>query len=109
MKRDWLKLLSGVALAAALASGTAYAEEEFGLDEWDTDASGDLSYEEWDAGFDDEGLYGDWDLDDDGIVDEDEFGEGLFDLYDEDDDDVLNADETDAFADDAGDAGLWDI
>ena len=109
MKRDWLKLLGGVALAASLAGGTTVYAEENGFGEWDADGSGDVSFDEWDTGFDDEGLYSDWDADGDGALSEDEWGEGVYGLYDEDDDGAWTEEEYNNWEDDAGDGGWWDV
>lgn len=109
MKRDWLKLVGGVALAAALAGGTtAHAvENDFGA--WDADGDGLIGFSEWDTGFDDEGLYSDWDADGDGALTEDEYGDGVFGLYDENDDGVWSEEEYNTWQDDAGDGGFWDV
>ena len=108
MKHDWLKLISGAALAATLAGGTTVYAEETDFGAWDTDISGDLSYEEWDAGYEDEGLYSQWDENEDEELSEDEYGRGIFNGYDEDDDDAVNEEEYQLYEDDA-DEGFWDV
>lgn len=109
MKRDWLKLIGGVALAATMAGGTvAYAADNDFAD-WDANSSDGIELNEWDDGFDDEGLYADWDNDGDGALTEDEYGEGVFGLYDDNDDGVWDENEYNAWNDDAGDKGFWDI
>ena len=108
MKRDWLKLLGGVALAATLAGGTTVYAEENGFGEWDADGSGDISSEEFDTGFDDEGLYSDWDSDGDGALSEDEYGEGVYSSYDEDEDGAWSEEEYGAYSEDE-ESGFWDM
>lgn len=109
MKRDWLKLIGSAALAATMAAGTVAYAEDNGWADWDADQSGDISQDEWDTGFEDEGLYSDWDADGDGALNEDEFGTGIFNTYDRDGDGVWNEEEYNAFGDDAGDGGFWDV
>jgi hypothetical protein len=109
MKRDWLKLLGGVALAASLAGGTTVYANENGWNEWDSDSSGDISYDEWDTGFDDEGLYSDWDTDGDGALTEEEYGQGIFEGYDNNGDGVWDQEEYQMYQDDAGENGFWDV
>lgn len=108
MRRDWLKLIGGVALATALAGGTTVYAEENDFAGWDTDTSGDISSEEWDTGFDDEGVYSEWDSDGDGSLTEDEYGEGIYGGYDEDGDGALNEEEFGAYQEDE-EEGLWSI
>lgn len=105
--KDLLRTIGAGAFAfALLASAPALAEI---YEEWDDDGVAGLTSDEFIGGFDVAGVYDEWDADDDGVLSDDEFGEGFYDYYDLDDDQLLSADETDAFEDDAGDAGLLDL
>lgn len=111
----------------ALGSGTACATSFSSLD---TDANGKISKDEYYGYAGDLGVYGDWDLnddnlldedewaeidydynfvawdtDDDGYLDDDELYEGTYDYYDLNDDYFWDEDEWD----DAGDAGWLDV
>lgn len=108
MKALFTNLMSTLAFVAALAlGGAAHAEGNMGS--VDRDKSGDITQEEWDAGFDDETLYSDWDANSDGVIDDDEYGDGLYDIYDTNDDGVWDDEEYGLWYDDAGDAGIWDV
>ncbi len=109
-----------------LGSGVAMAD---GLD-FDADANGTVDRGEYYIGAGATGQYNTWDMNDDGLLDENEYGridaDWRFDDLDADDNDFLDAGEWydatfDAFDDnedghwdgdewdDAGDAGFWDV
>lgn len=110
MKREWMKYLGSTALAFALIGGaTAYAAGDNGYNAWNTDDAEGLTYEEWDAGFNDEEQFDAWDADGDGLLDEDEFNEGVFSSYDDNENDTLDEPEYGDYNDDLGDEGFWDV
>ena len=98
--------LAGAVLALALAASPAYAQE---LGEWDADASGALNEEEFNAGFGESGVYDAWDADRDGALTEDEFNAGVFGGYDRNDDGMIDEPEFGDYGDDVGDGGLFDV
>ncbi len=102
-------MLGGIALATAMtASAPAFAEVgDFGV--WDKDNSGVVTMGEWDTGFDNDALFTSWDSDKDGMLSNNEYGQGLYDAYDADDSGDWNETEYNAFYDDAGDGGWLDI
>lgn len=107
MKRNWISAIGGTLVALSLAgAGGAFAQE---YNDWDTNADGGIDYEEWDTGFDDEGVFDSWDANDDGMLDDQEYGEGIYNTYDNDGDGALNEEEYGTFQDDAGDEGFWDV
>lgn len=107
------------------------------MEDWDTDASGDVSREEWNTGMRNQGMFDEWDSDSDGLLTEDEFNEGLaaggdydyqgwdsdndgllsqdetseglYDTYDENGDQRIDEPEFGDFGDDVGDEGLFDV
>ena len=107
------------------------------MEDWDTDASGDVSREEWNTGMRNQGMFDEWDSDSDGLLTEDEFNEGLaasgdydyqgwdsdndgllsqdetseglYDTYDENGDQRIDEPEFGDFGDDIGDEGLFDV
>lgn len=109
MQRNWLKFVGGVSLTLFALGGTVAHAGDASMSEWDADGSGDLSYEEWDAGFNDEGLVSDWDANSDNTISEDEYGEGFYNAYDDNSDGILDNEEFEAFQDDAGSNGIWDV
>lgn len=116
-------------VAALFFAGTlALAQSDF--EAMDTDDDGSISKDEFYGYVGDAGIYGDWDLDDNGLIDENEFGEfgldeeydvwdtdrsgwldsgelydGIYGYYDEDESGHWDGNEWD----DAGDAGFWDV
>lgn len=104
MKANWQMVLGGVALATAIAaSAPAYAD---GIGMWDIDKSGTLDYNEWNTGW---GKNNAWDENDDGVLSDREYSQGIFNTYDEDGDKYWNDDEMKKFGDDAGDRGWLDV
>ncbi|WP_407294041.1 hypothetical protein [Stutzerimonas zhaodongensis] len=99
----------GIALATAMAaSAPAFAQDgDFGV--WDKDNSGVITMGEWDTGFDDENLLTNWDSNKDGMLDDNEYGEGIYNAYDADGSGDWNEEEYNAFRDDAGDGGWLDV
>mgnify|MGYP000088422713 CR=1 FL=1 len=113
------------ALGSGAAAATTFATA-------DTNGNGKISKDEYYGYVGDVGIYGDWDLNDDGLLDEDEWTDvdysydydydtwdlnddgyldddevyvGTFDTFDVDDDTYLDNDEWD----DAGDEGWFDV
>lgn len=88
-----------IPLSMALVFGLASAQEEteMAYSDFDTDASGDVSYEEFSAGYGAESSrYSDFDADASGGVDQDEFTSGLYRSSDENGDQALTEDEFNA-------------
>lgn len=75
--------------------GDYVALEDF--DDYDLDDDGIIDEDEWTEGWADTEWFGDYDVDDDQLVSTDEFNEGLFDIYDEDDDELWDEDEYETF------------
>lgn len=115
-----------VLLAFGIA-GTANAQE-CSMGDWDTDANAELTNDEFTAGIESDDWFGAWDANEDGLLDENEFGvatsgwgldnemlwndwneddgvleddplsDGLFDVADRDRNEMLNCDEYNWFA-----------
>lgn len=90
------------------ASGSALAENdcEFAND-LDDNADCMVSEDEFFDAYDESGLYDTWDANDDGMLSEDEFGEGLFTFYDDNDDGYIDEGEMEV-SDDPDEQGFWD-
>ncbi|MDV6315624.1 hypothetical protein [Idiomarina sp. HP20-50] len=73
-------------------------------DDWDLDNDNLLEEDEW-HDLDYDYNFTSWDIDNDGYLDDNEFLDGTFDYYDIDDDNFLNDEEWD----DAGEAGWFDV
>lgn len=68
--------LKMIALAAAIAfSGSAMAATTLDFDTVDANGDGNLTLDEFYGSASDAGLYSDWDLDNDGLIEENEFDE----------------------------------
>lgn len=80
MKRS----LAVVAAVAASVLGAAGLSLPAPAADWDTDGNGVLSQEEFGQGFRNEGVFNKWDEDGDGMLSEDEFTSGVFIDYDRD-------------------------
>ncbi len=110
MNTKWQTALGGIALATALAGGSAmtYAAD-MDYKTWDADKSGSVDYNEWDSGFNSKEHFSRWDTDKNGSLSDKEYGEGLYHSYDRDKSGDLNEDEYNRFRDDAGDEGWLDV
>ena len=109
MKRNWIHGIGGTLVVFSLLSaGGAFAQDN-GFNDWDADGSGTIDYEEWDTGFDDEGVFDSWDANDDNMLDDQEYGEGIYNTYDADESGDWSEDEYGDYSDDAGDEGFWDV
>lgn len=102
MTRKLTLAFAGVLAGALFAVNPAFAQT---FQEWDTDTNQELSQDEWTQGFGETGIFDDWDANDDGMLEEDEFHEGVYSAYDQNDDDILDEDE---FADYEED-NFWDL
>lgn len=102
-------MLGGIALASAMAVSAPVFAEVGDYDVWDKDNSGVITFGEWDTGFDDENLLSSWDSDNDGMLSDKEYGEGLYESYDADNSGDWSEEEYNAFSDDAGDGGWLDV
>lgn len=78
---------------AAFAIGPVHAEADFG--EWDIDENGGINEAEYASGFENDGVLEKWDANEDGILDDDEFGEMFYTIFDADRDDRLTVEEFD--------------
>lgn len=103
------KLFGGIALASVMGISAPAFAEVGDYDVWDKDNSGAVTFGEWDTGFDDENLLTSWDSDKDGLLSDEEYGEGLYESYDADDSGDWNEEEYNTFRDDAGDGGWLDV
>jgi len=110
MNTKWQKTVGGIALATALAGGSAmtYAAET-DYNTWDADKSGSVDYNEWGTRFDNDGMFSRWDADRDGMLTNDEYGQGVYNTYDRDKSGDWNEDEYNRFRDDSGDGGWLDV
>jgi len=99
--------LAAAAFATSLAVAAPAAAQEFS--EWDTDKSAGLNAEEFNAGFGENGVYDAWDANDDNNLTEDEFNAGVFGGYDRDDDGMIEEPEFGDYGDDIGDGGFFDV
>lgn len=106
MKMDWLKPLGIGAFALSLFAAAPASAEMF--DDWDTDDEVGISEDEWGTGFGESGVYDTWDADD-GLLSEDEFNSGVFGSYDANDDGTIDETEFGVYEDDVGDKGFWDV
>lgn len=105
-------------LAALFVSAPAYAASDGSADamnnkqqvqndalwdyaSWDANNNDMLEENEFYAGYEESGLFEVWDTNDDGSLDQDEFGEGLYGTWDANDDGMLEADELE-------ENGFWD-
>jgi len=109
MKTTWQTALGGIALATSFGISAPAFAEIGDFNEWDQDQSGVVEFNEWDAGFNDENTLTSWDSDSDGMLSNNEFGEGVFESYDADNSGDWNDEEYRAFSDDAGDGGYLDV
>lgn len=104
MKSDWQTVLGGIALTSAMAVAVPLHAQE--LDAWDTDQSGTLDFNEWNTGWMENSS---WDQDGDGLISDQEYGQGIFDTYDANDDQFWDDSERQLFEDDAGEGGWLDM
>lgn len=88
---DRYKLHALVVTVALVASGSAAQEVAF-----DPGDDRTLSKEEFDRGLERRDIFRRFDVDGDGLIDQQEFADGLYDGYDINDNDVLEEDEFDA-------------
>ena len=65
---------------------------------FDSDADGVLDEEEWNSVFSESAWFGDFDTNDDAMLEETEFDEGLFGEWDTNDDDTIDEDEFNVFS-----------
>ena len=82
MTRDILKLAGVSTLALALLAGPAAAQS--GHMEWDTDQNNVVDEAEWAEGLGQTGGFGGWDADEDEMISEDEYSAGMLRGYDAD-------------------------
>ena len=110
MNTKWQKTIGGLAIAAALAGGSAmtYAAE-MDYNTWDADKSGSVDYNEWGSRFDNDGMFSRWDSDRDGVLTNDEYGQGVYNTYDRDKSGDWNEDEYNRFRDDSDNEGWLDL
>ena len=110
MNMKWQKAVGGIALAAALAGGSAmtYAAD-MDYNTWDAEKSGSVDYNVWDTGFDNQGMFSRWDADRNGTLSDEEYGQGVYNSYDRDKSGDWNEEEYNRFRDDAGDEGWLDV
>ena len=87
-------------LTALFISGCAYTPDSgwsetdgASYSQWDVNDDDMLDEEEFGAGFEDSGFFDDWDTNSDGFLEEEEFGTGLYDTYDRDDSGYLEEEE----------------
>lgn len=100
-------MMTALALVLGLGIAPAMAQEDWGA--WDTNDDGVIDNEEFGVGFGESGVYDDWDADDDGMLSEDEFNTGVFGSYDEDESEGIEEPEFGDLGDDMGDGGFWDV
>ena len=84
--------IAALAASAALAGSGALAQV---VDAWDDNDDGLLDEAEFSQGLLDAGVFDEWDVDDDDLVGSDEFAEGVYGLWDTDGDGELTIDEWD--------------
>ena len=106
MTRNFLRLAGASTLALALLAGPAAAQS--GHMEWDTDQNNVVDEPEWAEGLGQTGGFGEgWDADEDEMVNQEEFQGGMFNAYDADDSGDLNEEEYSRWEEDR-DAGFWE-
>ena len=110
MNTKWHKTIGGLVVAAALAGGSAmtYAAE-MDYNTWDADKSGSVDYNEWGSRFDNDGMFSRWDSDRDGVLTNEEYGQGVYNTYDRDKSGDWNEDEYNRFRDDSDNEGWLDL
>ena len=110
MNTKWHKTIGGLVVAAALAGGSAmtYAAE-MDYNTWDADKSGSVDYNEWGSRFDNDGMFSRRDSDRDGVLTNDEYGQGVYNTYDRDKSGDWNEDEYNRFRDDSDNEGWLDL
>lgn len=99
--------LTAITLALGLAAAPAVAQEDWGA--WDANEDGILDNGQFGAGFGENEVFETWDADGDGLLSEDEFSEGVFGSYDHDDSGAMEEPESGDLGDDMGDGGFWDV
>ena len=104
MTFDVRKIFSATAIAGIVAATPLVAQEIWG--DWDTDADAQWTQEEFGAGFGEQDAFGGWDANQDNMIDEDEFNQGVFGGYDANDDEFLDEEEQGMFGED-WEGGLW--
>ena len=76
----------------------------------DSNSDNRVSEDEFRAYYDESGIYDNWDVNDDGVIDDDEFVEVLYLYYDDNDDGFIDDAEWQdgVMVDDYGENGFWD-
>ena len=108
MTKTMTNLLGMSALIMGFATAPALAQDNGVLD-WDADTDGSVTSEEFNEGFGNIGAYNAWDNDGDGSLTEDEFNAGIYSSYDADENGVIEEPEFGDLNDDMGDGGFWDV
>ena len=104
MDTRFFATLAAATFSLSLVSAAAAADFE----SWDENRDGQIEATEFNNDLRDRGVFTNWDADEDGVLSEDEFNEGVYGYYDEDDDGLFSENEYDRWSEEE-DEGFWDI